>query len=77
MKIAAWWKKSTGLSTNQAIYSALSMTMYRYIVHDSSTSQKESLKCIFEFSPLLIMELIKGLNPSQAILCTFPVEMHF
>ena len=52
------------------------MKMYRYIVHDSITSRKEFFKSSFEFSQLLVRELMKELSPTKAIFSTFPVEMH-
>ena len=52
-----------GLITSWAIYSTLSMKMYRYIVHDISALQEEFLKSNFKLSLLLIMGLINGLNP--------------
>ena len=52
-----------GLSTKCGFYSTLSMTLYHYIIHDSSTSWEEFLKSMFKFSHLLIRALIKGLSP--------------
>ena len=44
------------------------MKLYPYILHDSSTPCNKLLGGIFEFSHLLLRELIKGLSPNWSIL---------
>ena len=57
----AWVK---GLTTNWMLYNTLSMKMYSYFMHDSSTPLEDTLKSIFKFSHMLIRVLVKGLSPN-------------